>query len=506
MDEPEQYSLSRRKMLAVSGGLAGLVTLAGTAPALAETDAGADAKPGGRPHGGRKDWLPGDHHIHSEFSVGYDQTTNPPTPKIGGDGRYPHAVNAGKAQGYGLKWMVATDHGGPNHAKIDSEQGYPSLLESRRRVPGVLQFYAMELDTPAADHSSLIIPKVANERELLFTLESKYSKREAFPVDPARDTEPKMLEALREMRAMQDRPLVFAHHPSRSATGLGRYGLDTPQEFRAWNDVAPEVAVGFEGAPGHQAGGLNPDGTSKPDGPRGEYGNFPTMGGFDQMTARVGGLWDSLLGEGRRWWITATSDSHVHYTEGGADFWPGEYSKTYVHAANDYAAILDGLRNGRIFVTTGDLIDRLDLTVSRVGHGRGGPNVAGAGDSVLLRGRDDRRVAIEVAVRVPRTPNAKGERPAPTRIDLIGGEITGRVAAPSTDTNPTTKVLARFDESSWRRTGDWITVRHEIEVPGNMYVRVRGTCTTELEPEVDALGADPWSDLWFYSNPVFVRR
>ncbi|WP_353901506.1 hypothetical protein ABUL04_10295 [Micromonospora harpali] len=33
---------------------------------------------------------------------------------------------------------------------------------------------------------------------------------------------------------------------------------------------------------------------------------------------------------GRRWWITAISDSHVHWTRGGSDFWPGEYSKTYV--------------------------------------------------------------------------------------------------------------------------------------------------------------------------------
>jgi hypothetical protein len=74
------------------------------------------------------------------------------------------------------------------------------------------------------------------------------------------------------------------------------------------------------------------------------------------MTARVGGLWDSPLGEGRRWWITATSDSHVHWTRGGADFWPGEYCKTYVNARQDYADIMHGLRNGRIFVTTGDLI------------------------------------------------------------------------------------------------------------------------------------------------------
>ena len=90
------------------------------------------------------------------------------------------------------------------------------------------------------------------------------------------------------------------------------------------------------------------------------------------MTARVGGLWDSLLGEGRRWWITATSDSHVHWTRGGSDFWPGEYSKTYVHARQDYGDIMDGLRNGRIWVTTGDLITqpRRHRQVTRAGPPR----------------------------------------------------------------------------------------------------------------------------------------
>jgi hypothetical protein len=37
------------------------------------------------------------------------------------------------------------------------------------------------------------------------------------------------------------------------------------------------------------------------------------------------------------------------------------------------------------------------------------------------------------------------------------------------------------------------------------YVRVRGTNTAQLEPEVDPLGEDPWSDLWFYANPIFVE-
>ena len=38
-----------------------------------------------------------------------------------------------------------------------------------------------------------------------------------------------------------------------------------------------------------------------------------------------------------------------------------------------------------------------------------------------------------------------------------------------------------------------------------MYVRVRGTNTTDLEPRMDTLGEIPWNDLWFYSNPIFIN-
>ena len=33
---------------------------------------------------------------------------------------------------------------------------------------------------------------------------------------------------------------------------------------------------------------------------------------------------------------------------------------------------------------------------------------------------------------------------------------------------------------------------------------MRGTNGSELEPEPDPRGEDPWSDLWFYSNPIFL--
>ncbi|WHZ01044.1 hypothetical protein QNH48_18655 [Neobacillus sp. YX16] len=122
-------------------------------------------------------WLAGDHHIHSEWSVGWDNSTNPPTPIRAGDAIYPTVKNAENAKKYGLDWMVTTDHGGPNHSKVNLEQAYPELLKSRQAVPEVLQFYGMEFDTPAADHSSLIIPKSDNESTTLYEIESQFNKR-----------------------------------------------------------------------------------------------------------------------------------------------------------------------------------------------------------------------------------------------------------------------------------------------------------------------------------------
>ncbi len=307
--------------------------------------------------------------------------------------------------------MVCTDHGGPNHSKVNLEQAYPDLVRSRRLVPEVLQFWGMEFNAPARDHHTLIIPKHSGEALQLFQIESRYDKNEPFPADPGRDTEARMIEALRFMSSLQPNPYLISNHAARSAPGLGVYGQDTPRELRAANDAAPNVYHGFEGAPGHQAGPLA-------GGRRGAYGNHPTYGGFDQMTARVGGLWDSLLGDGRKWWITATSDSHVHWTRGGIDFWPGEYSKTYVLARNQYDDVLDGLRTGRIWVTTGDLISGLDLFATRSGER------AGMGETLRLGSRGRHDVDIEIYVRPLAGENFHGDRPVVRRVDLIVGHIT----------------------------------------------------------------------------------
>ncbi|WP_309628448.1 phosphoesterase [Brevundimonas sp.] len=470
----------------------------GLALSLMSSVAFAQSDPGA--NDGRR-WLAGDHHVHSRFSARYTPDPAapeaPPVPQLGGDGNHTIIQNAEAAQRFGLSWMVSTDHGGPLHARLNAEQAWPELLQARERVPGLVLFYGMEFDTPGAEHSSLIIPQSAHEREDLLHIEGRYGRRQPWPVDPARDTEAFMLEALRDMGTMSPRPVVVINHPSRSATGLGEYGEVRPAQLRDWSEVTPRVVIGMEGAPGHQADGLFADGRPDPAGSRGIYRRFPTLGGFDQMTARLGGVWDSLLGEGRRWWITATSDSHTHISEGGDDFWPGEYAKTWVMARPDSEDILDGLREGRVFVTTGDLISELDLSVSAGGRTAtiGGELEVGEAEDIL----------VTLRVRDPRAANAGGRTPAVDHIDLIVGDVSAPGNDRDADANPTTRVERRFTAADWTVEGEVLTMTHRLPVAaGPRYLRVRGSSTAETEPQVDTPGEDPWSDLWFYGNPVFL--
>ena len=265
----------------------------------------------------------------------------------------------------------------------------------------------------------------------------------------------------------------------------------------------------MEGAPGHQAGGLARDGSQKrdaagnPAGARGGYGRegARTFGGFDQMTAIVGGLWDSMLGEGRRFWIVATSDSHAHYADesrSGSDFWPGEYQKTYVHAQRSYSGVLDGLRSGRMFAVAGDLITGLDVQASA------GQRVAGIGET--LSAQKGQQPGLTVKFRDPDAKNTHGDNPRVARVDVIMGEIHGPSEDANADRNPTTRVIARFVEKQWKRDGDTYSFTTPLpQADRSFYIRIRGTNTEDLEPPMDAIGESPWPDLWFYSNPIFVE-
>ncbi|MBZ3904741.1 PHP domain-containing protein [Streptomyces griseiscabiei] len=527
---PEQRS--RRSLLRRAGLLGAGLTAASVLGQGAAT-APAYASSGGRRRDGFL-WLAGDHHIHTQYSS---------------DGKYRVVDQVRQGARHGMDWLVITDHGSATHAKIGVEKVNPDIKAARAAYEDTLVFQGLEWNIPGAEHGTVFVHPGGNEVAVLKQFETDYdgSVKNASDSTPANEALAvaglAFLGDQVRRRRVKD-ALMLANHPARR-------GVDSPHEIRGWRDAngtGRQIAVGFEGAPGHQAAGLpaplgmarargiydnNPSANSFPGYPLESY---RTWGGFDWMTATVGGLWDSLLAEGKPWWITANSDSHQVYTDtavrggpdsdftangkhtdpvhGGkidltqGDYWPGQYSRTHVGADGfSYAAVMDGIRAGRIWVDHGGLLGGLDIRVS------GGSRWATLGGALHVR--KGTKVTLTVDVALAGGPNWAGFVPRLARVDVIRGEVTGTPADKDTFTAPTAKVVKSYEVN--KSTG---TVRLTYElgsVDRPLYVRLRGSdgnrsavgplgaAVDPAGPAIDVVGdADPWRDLWFYSNPVWV--
>lgn len=333
--------------------------------------------------------------------------------------------------------------------------------------------------------------------------------------------------------------IVFAHIEragSWNATSGGGYNVE---HFRDFNNAGPDVCFGFEGAPGHQVNPFRGFGNtvtctdnvciSK------DFGG--TYGGVGFYSAKVGGLWDALLGEGRRWFNFANSDYHSHWTAGGDDFYPGEYQKQWVYADDaerhgwfskeprrSMNTIANALRSGKSWFAMGDLIDSLEFKAES------GRKEASMGDK-LKEKKKIKDLKLTIKFSSP-AANNYGDKPVVDHIDLIAGPITGKIDPSSQDytkpTNDGTMVIASFTSADWKkdRDGNNVIVYHVKDLDTSTYFRLRGTnlaCGTANEtgpvttlpsqdycsPLPDALmgenNADKaFADLWFYSNPIFV--
>jgi hypothetical protein len=90
------------------------------------------------------------------------------------------------------------------------------------------------------------------------------------------------------------------------------------------------------------------------------------------------------------------------------------------------------------------------------------------------------------------------------RIDLIIGQVSGMSSDRGRDQNPTASVVRRYSSADWTRDGAYLVMSYVVrDVQQAMYLRVRGTNGNEMEPTLDPRGENPWSDLWFYANPIF---
>lgn len=475
-------------------------------------------------------WLAGDHHVHTQYSR---------------DGVYTVADQVHQAARYGLGWLVITDHGGEQHAKIGVEKVNSEILAARAQVRDLLVFQGLEWNVPAAEEATVFVHPGPDEVAVLKEFETLFDAavrgtRASTPANEALAIAGLRFLASAVAGQRVADALFLANHPSRN-------GVDSPHELRAWRDAEPHIAIGFEAAPGHQAAGI-----AAPAGPgraRGYYDGSPTpdsfpgyppesyrtWGGFDWMTATVGGLWDSLLSEGRPWWITVNSDAHYVYgdprdhgpgsdfpatgrhndpvyTDGNgatnADFWPGYYSRTHVGVTDfSYAAVMAGLRAGRIWVDHGALIKGLDVTV------RSNDRWATLGETLVApRGGP---LTLLITVDLADEPNWAGFIPKLARVDVILSPVTGPVADPDTFLAPQARVVKSFEVGAARGRVSFTYDVGRLDHP--FYVRLRGTDGNRsapgyLGPSVDPRGpamdvpgdADPWTDLWFYTNPIWV--
>jgi hypothetical protein len=365
------------------------------------------------------------------------------------------------------------------------------------------------------------------------------------------------------------------------------------EHFRDFNNAGPTVAVGFETMPGHQASNTRGEYQANFGGPGIDSVGVTTYGGVGIYGAKIGGLWDAMLGEGRNWFFYASSDWHNRGRfspfdrESTQDFYPGEYQKLYIPRPEHDSRlrpqhVVNSVRHGNSFSLSGDLITgdlRFTAEIEDAGHGRdddrhGRDNDHGDRDHdrhdakevrmgetlVVPRGKS---VRFTLTVTVPKDANNSPysfnnpsllqlgirqplNRPVLDHVDFIRGNIDGVIAPTDPNytnaTNPSAHIHAVFDKHNWKASGRKRTMSFVIRnIQGNQYVRARGTNLPPLTPnETDSQGnplsdlptsvipcTDPacpahmqvnaigskmssfdvaaWSDLWFYTNPIFIR-
>lgn len=522
----EKPTMDIRKILAGAGLLLLVVS-------------GCQARNDETPTAGR--WLAGDFHNHTFLTDGGLEAGEV----------FSHAFR------FGLDWMANSEHGGafgrsakglpwpadtvflgsPPTEKMWRWQSlwqnsYPIVKAARITYPDKLILQGYEWNVPTHDHASvgIIEPDELGGRaiarhEYLFDADDTGTAADSLLGVSGKETTNSHDKALAGVQWLAGNypasSYFIINHPSRQQ----RYSI---ADIRDFNDAAPGVAFGFEGIPGHQKAAI-----------RGGYDRGPfkdaagqdisaraqTYGGADFMIAKVGGSWDALLGEGRRFFAFVNSDFHTP----DYDFWPGEYAKnhTYVRDTDhdgQYSPVelLDGLRSGNSFVSLGDLVSGLQFSA------QSGQQKVGMGETLSVEQNGD--LSIMIRFRSPATNN-NGGKVMVDHIDLIAGEVrdkVGKYLAGGTTPNPTynegangtARVISTFTSKDWTINGDgWMTIVKPVpDLHRDMYFRLRGTnlgCGVqgETDKECNPLNDDlmspnttekAYADLWFYSNPIFV--
>jgi hypothetical protein len=506
-------------------------------PDAPAADASVPPPPTGR-------WTTGDLHVHTF------QSNDAQTPQS----LLRVVLDAAFAQDH-LDWIALSDHlrvsngdaaGNTLPSGIPLSRGLalyqvPAIaaLQAAGTYADKTIFSSAEWDMPTHDHFTVgILAGAAPALGALAEFEYRFTDRDPALFDAADvatwgkerhfTTHADALAAIAWLAAhYPDASYGLVTHPSRKP------GKNSVSDLRELNDLAPGLVFLVEGMVGNQMepdrGGYNAEYTEA-------NAPFRTYGGCDAVVARLGGVWDALLGEGRRMWSVGDSDFHFEIAQGmfSSGYFPGAYAKNHVWVDGEgMPAILRGLRAGKAFTVSGDLISDLDFVAAAPGApaaDMGGALHVAAGQTVTLTFRW--KSALPGHYEHPIGSGLfPGTLPVVDHVDLIAGDVGAR-AQPGTPayaeaTNPSTHVLARFDARTATTDAEGFhVVSYTLVATRPQYFRLRGTnLGTDVPGETaggepladakidladhqarfDAINDRNYADLWFYSNPIFVE-
>ncbi|MHA0856372.1 S-layer homology domain-containing protein [Paenibacillus sp. CMAA1364] len=504
-------------------------------------------------------WMTGEYHTHTVQSNDASESFMKLENVLNGAFRHnldslsPEA-KASLTYGQPFDFLVLTDHlrNSPrdpegnemNTARweaIQAQQERISELQSTGNYTNKIIYSGFEWDMMGLDHGSVAIMD-SNSKEVpidaIHQFEYLYSydtTEDMFTSDEAEQWGPrpskdelkphkgKTFEAIEWLNTNYPKSFVLPNHPSRH--NGERSGVVTIEDLRKMNDIAPQIVFGMEGMPGNQmAAGKN----------RAEVTDI--YGGADVMIADVGGIWDALLGEGRRFWNFTNSDFHFKVSTNGkysSGYWPSEYSRNYTWVEGDtFNDVVEGMRSGKSYAVYGDLINALDFNVT------GNDRTAEMGEELVVSEGDMTTISIRF-----KSPEHNNYAPITNHessvtnnvkvdhIDLISGEITGKIDESdyaSNTTNETTQVIERFTEDDWGIPDEagYYTVSFNVPADSDRYYRLRGTNLGENvegyisngeplkdqwfgeiennEDRINKINDRNYTNLWFYSNPIFI--
>lgn len=386
---------------------------------------------------GKGSWLKIDTHTHTTFT----------------DGKHSVEEVVAEAKRHACDVIAITDHSDAGDGAATPEY-FAEIKAAQSAHPEIFIFAGIEWNIPpfgGSEHMTILLPNALAEAHL-------EEFKERFD-DYKREDTPSVRKALNWLKDVAPSAVLFQNHPSRKDSLVKKNVV----QMKQWMDIN-DLVVGMSGAPGHQIGGKRGIGA---------YSYFhSTVDRWDPAVAEVGNAWDILLAGGKDVWAArAASDFHKFKAKNAADFWPGQFSETWLYAPDkSETSILKALRAGSFFAAHGHIVRKVQLEAMVSGLER----PAYAGETIAVPSAME--ITVSLTMDIPET-DWQGAENRIDRVEIIqinegGGASVLAAGSPLDGKFETTVVMGE----------------------NGLVLRARGIREMPDEP-----------NLKFYTNPIRIK-